>query len=484
MDEMNESLTLKGDRYHCERILGEGSMGRTYLATDQETGEKVAVKALFPSRLATTKDFELFEREATILQRMEHDQIPAYIDAFSEGEGEDLCYFIVQGFVEGETLQAVLQSRARFVEEDLVELMISLAEILEYIHNLDPRVVHRDIKPSNVILDPTGKKPSLVDFGAVREVVRLTMGGGSTIIGTFGYMPPEQLMGQAIPASDLYSLGITALECLARRTPNDLHGEDARRMIDEASISEDFRRVMRRLCEPRLDARYETARQVIEDLKAISQSRELIHAGTIEEAVERRLKDEARRLARSTARPVSLLAGTVALIMLCAVVVGGFLFSFALIDTLEAPLFMALGLSFIGMVIPLTFMTLRYTKGAWFAPRPSWIKTRGKTHEGATYRPETSVGPGPLITRIDYTFEVAGARPYKADNPAFRVRDFRLMNEDGEQDPRVGVEFDVFYPPGSPASYCRVDLVTTTRGGERRVETRHHFDHRIPHHPA
>ncbi len=478
-DETTEERFREG-RYRTRGVLGEGSMGRTYLAIDEESGEKVAVKALFPSRLATTKDFELFEREAEALRRMDHPQIPAYVDAFSEGEGEDLCYFIVQGFVEGQTLEEVLQSRARFEEQELVELMVSLAKILDYIHTLSPLVVHRDLKPSNIILSDQGM-PSLVDFGAVREVVRLTMGGGSTVIGTYGYMPPEQLMGQAVPASDLYSLGITSLECLSRRTPRDLHGEDAGKMISEASISEDFRRVLRRLCEPRVAARYESAKQVIEDLEAILAAKELVHAGTIEREEERRLRDEARALARSTARPVSWLAGGVSLVMLGAVMVGGFLVGRAMIESMELPLLMALMVSAAALLVPAGFMIRRYTQDAWFAPTPNWVKTRGKTFVGATVMQEM----GPPITNISYTFELPGGRKYEADNPAFRVRNFRrIERHTGEEDPRVGVEFDVFYPPGNPATYCRVDIVHHQRGEERTVETRHHFDHEIPHHPS
>lgn len=463
-------LKLKNGRYHCIEVLGEGSMGRTYLATDAETDQQVAVKALYPSRLATIKDLELFEREASILQRLEHDQIPAYVDAFGQGDDEAMCYYIVQSYVEGQDLRDHLDAGGRFSEEELIELMLSLTQILVYIHACDPTVVHRDLKPGNIILDETRRRPSLVDFGAVREVVRLTMGGGSTIIGTFGYMPPEQLMGRAEPASDLYALGITALECLTRRTPTDLHGEDAGRMIDEVNVTDDFRRILRRLCEPRLDARYQSAQQLADDLESIRAKDQLIHAPKIERAVERRLRDEARELARSTSTTVSVIAGALTLFILGAIVIGGFLAARTLIETFEAPLVMALFLSHVAVVVPMIYLILRYTHDAWFAPDHSWIKTRGRTiNEGRDHYLRE-------VWNVGYEIDLPG-RSFK---PPHTIATIHGMDNVFDH-PRIGAEFDVYYPPGNPETHCRIDIFDPIGTG---VTTDHHFDHKLPHHPA
>ena len=90
----NDPQTLGNGRYTLLGILGEGSMGRTYLA-DSDVG-RVAIKALYPSRLATTKDLQLFVREAEVLQKLSHPRIPSYVDAFDEGEGEGVRYHLVQ----------------------------------------------------------------------------------------------------------------------------------------------------------------------------------------------------------------------------------------------------------------------------------------------------------------------------------------------------------------------------------------------------
>ncbi len=467
---MEESeRVLRDGRYICSRILGEGAMGRTYLATDQSSGAEVAVKALYPSRLATIKDLELFEREAAILKRLDHPQIPAYIDAFHEGQGESVCYFLVQTYVEGETLRAMLDRGHRFDEASLLAFARKLLEPLEYIHNCTPQVIHRDIKPANIIVQDN--VPTLVDFGAVREVVRLTMGGGSTIIGTFGYMPPEQLMGRALAATDLYAVGITLLECLTRRRPTDLHGEDARRMIEALNTSDNLKRFLQRLSTPALKDRYESCAQALADLERLTQGQALVHAQSIEQTIAVREKEEARELARATGANISI--GFVGLALL-AIVMGAlalFLMIQALANTFDSLMFAVGVISLFGAAIPFVQMVQRYAHDAWAAPGPQWLKSRGVFRCVTERRELDPHGREYSWWYLEFDFRTASGT-FKAEFqvPASPEGDHMIE----------GLSFDVYYPAGKPEQFEAQDF--TLPGFD--ANTFCPFDNTVKHTPA
>lgn len=101
------------------------------------------------------------------------------------------------------------------------DIAIQLLEILTYLHSLTPPVIHRDIKPQNIIRNNHGKI-YLVDFGAVQDTYHNTVTGGSTVVGTYGYMAPEQFKGQAVFSTDLYGLGTTLLFLLTQKCPTEL----------------------------------------------------------------------------------------------------------------------------------------------------------------------------------------------------------------------------------------------------------------------
>lgn len=438
----NDPQTLGDGRYTLLGILGEGSMGRTYLA-DAEGG-RVAIKALYPSRLATTKDLQLFVREAEVLQKLSHPRIPAYVDAFDEGEGEGIRYHLVQQWVDGPTLRDVMTRGDRFDEQGAGKIMKALLAVLDYMHGCDPPVVHRDLKPENIIVRADDEQPVLVDFGAVREVVRLTMGGGSTIIGTYGYMPPEQLMGRALPASDLYSLGVTILELLTRQTPQDLHGQDVQRLIGAANVSEEFRRVLRRCCAPDLADRYESAAQVLGDLEAALGGGALVHAKSIETSIEKRKTDEERALKRASA-PAIVHLGYIALIgfIVIATVFGvGVLFNLLAAGFEGA--FLAAGLvSGAGLLITLVLLGLRYTHDAWEPPTARWRKVRGRVlrHE-EVFTIDGNGYPTDRVAGHDVVYGFKTGRGEHEDK-------FRIESSARERYP-IGREFDVYFQPSNP----------------------------------
>lgn len=213
------------DRYEVVRLLGDGASSRTLLCLDRSSGGRVALKELRFEHLDDWKSLELFEREAAVLSRLDHAAIPKVLDFF-RGEGEATRLFIVQEFIEGASLQDRMESGPMLGREDVHRITLGLLDVLDYLHDRMPPVLHRDLKPANVLVRPDGA-PALVDFGGVR------LGGshveaGRTVVGTFGYMPPEQLLGQAGPASDLYALGATLLHVVTGRPPTDFSFESGR----------------------------------------------------------------------------------------------------------------------------------------------------------------------------------------------------------------------------------------------------------------
>lgn len=137
-----------------------------------------------------------------------------------------------------------------------------MAGILEYLHNFSPPLIHRDIKPSNIIFVPPDKI-YLIDFGAVRDKLLNLEQGGSTIIGTFGYMPMEQYEGRAVPGTDIYSLGITLIHLLSHKDPAEMEKKHMR--IDfrpHLTISKEFAVVIDKMIEPDYKDRFQSAKQL------------------------------------------------------------------------------------------------------------------------------------------------------------------------------------------------------------------------------
>jgi serine/threonine protein kinase len=186
---------------------------------------------------------ELFEREAETLKALSHPSIPRYLDFFEIDLPDAKQFALVQSYVEGRSLDAYLKAGRTFTEAEIKQLVKSLLEILKYLHGRKPPVIHRDIKPSNIILgDPCGiceaarpvtrssnktKQVYLVDFGSV-QTLATQAGRTVTVVGTYGYMPPEQFGGRAVPASDLYSLGATLIFWVTGQHPTELSQDDFR----------------------------------------------------------------------------------------------------------------------------------------------------------------------------------------------------------------------------------------------------------------
>jgi hypothetical protein len=249
---------LLGGRYHLDRPLGRGAFGHTFLAHDQTSGKEVAVKLLDPRGAADWKAFDLFEREAAVLRSLRHQAIPQVFELLREEEGGRSAHFLVMEYVQGVSLGRLIEEGGTLDAQEVQHLFLEMLSVLEYLHGRAPPVLHRDIKPANIIVRPDGR-PALVDFGSVRSVLAPD-DGGSTVVGTYGYMPFEQYMGQASPSSDLYALGATFLYLLTGRPPRDFVNHEGR--IDvPASLPGDVRlaRVIARLLLPSPTDRFQSA---------------------------------------------------------------------------------------------------------------------------------------------------------------------------------------------------------------------------------
>jgi serine/threonine protein kinase len=250
------------DRYEVVRPLGRGSFAQTLLARDAKQDRLVAIKALHARAVDDWKTYELFEREVATLRALRHHGVPVVHESFRAAWNGGDTSFLVMEYIEGESVAQIISARRHLGTSDALHLFDEMLGVLDYLHTRAPPVLHRDIKPSNVIVRPDGS-PVLVDFGAVRNVFRAPDESGSTVAGTYGYMPYEQLMGQASPASDLYALAATFLHLLTGRAPPEFMG-DAGRLEVPASLpgGEPLRRVLSQMLAPAPNDRFRSARDV------------------------------------------------------------------------------------------------------------------------------------------------------------------------------------------------------------------------------
>jgi serine/threonine-protein kinase len=276
---------LFNNRYLALKELGEGGFGRTYLSVDTHlpSRPKCVVK-----QLKFKKDdpdlYELvrvrFLREAAILETLGNlnPQIPR-LHACSE---EDGVLYLVQDWIEGESLQDRLDNRGAFGEDEVRNILARILPVLQFVHSKN--VIHRDIKPDNIMLRTADGLPFLIDFGAVKEVINELAGlygdpNGTIIIGTPGFAPLEQRNGRPVFASDIYSLGMTAICLLTGKRPawmeTDLDSgrREPQRLSPGAwygyapAVGRRLRETLDRAIQPAAGERYQTAREMLSALR-------------------------------------------------------------------------------------------------------------------------------------------------------------------------------------------------------------------------
>ncbi len=249
-------------------LLGQGSQGATYAATAEEGGRAVAIKRFDVRGARGWKDVELAEREARVLATIDHPLVPRYIEHFEE----DGALYLVMDRVEGETLEALRKREGALPEAEVRRFLACADRALTYLHGRGSPVVHRDVKPSNVVRRADGSYV-LVDFGAVSEQLRR---GSSTIVGTMGYMAPEQLQGRGLPASDVYAVGATALAALAGVEPETLPHKGLRvdvRTALQGRASPELVSALERMLEPDPDLRAPSVAAALDGVVTVTSAR-------------------------------------------------------------------------------------------------------------------------------------------------------------------------------------------------------------------
>lgn len=275
---------ILNNRYQVVRVLGSGSFGTTFLVKDTHMPSKrfCVLKRLKP--IEDNFEYyqsvqERFKREAVVLEILgnAHEQIPS-LYAYFEETGQ---FFLVQEWIEGQTLAEKLRAEGRLKEDVVREILVSVLSVLDYVHS--KQIIHRDIKPENIMLRQQDSKPVLIDFGAVKEA----MGKGihafdasvSIAIGTMGYMSSEQAAGRPVFSSDLYSLGMTAIRLLTGKFFKDIEVDSNTGQLlwrsHAPEVSEQLAAVLDKAIQSHQRDRYIRAKQM---LSALEETEKLVSA--------------------------------------------------------------------------------------------------------------------------------------------------------------------------------------------------------------
>lgn len=260
---------ILGNRYEVQQQLGQKPGRRTLLALDLQSQTTVVIKLLVFDAGVEWDEMKLFEREAETLKTLSHPAIPQYLDHFEVQLRSTKGFALIQTYIQGTSLETYLQSGRIFSETAAKQIARTLLEILIYLHGQQPPVIHRDIKPSNILLPTLAEEDlsqvSLIDFGSVRN----SDGENSafTVVGTYGYMPPEQFTGRTLLASDLYSLGATLITLLTGIHPSSLPRVGVRLDFEQVTnLSPAFTDWLKWMTEPGLERRLNSAAMALQVL--------------------------------------------------------------------------------------------------------------------------------------------------------------------------------------------------------------------------
>ncbi|MGK7889622.1 MAG: GUN4 domain-containing protein [Leptolyngbyaceae cyanobacterium] len=264
-----DRLRLK-ERYRPLKVLGKGGFGRTFLAVDDDIPSQptCVVKQLYFSNEDANhrqKAIDLFQQEAVRLDELgRHPQIPQLLAHFTQ----DDTLYLVQEFVDGPTLSQAKREHGCFGEAQIWQLLLDLLPVLDFIHQR--RVIHRDIKPDNIIYSRHSQQYVLIDFGVAKWVSGTNWMQTGTVIGSPEYMAPEQTRGKTVPATDLYSLGVTCLAMMTTVSPIDMFDIIDNRwvwrdfIVGTQQVSDRLGTILDKLLESALSQRYQSAQEVLE----------------------------------------------------------------------------------------------------------------------------------------------------------------------------------------------------------------------------
>ena len=271
-------MVMKGqkinDRYQIIRLIGEGGMANVYLAHDTILDRDVAVKILRGDLAGDEKFVKKFQREAISASSLNH---PNIVELYDVGE-DNGQYFIVMEYVDGKTLKSLVKKRGALTLPEVIDIMLQLTSAIAHAH--DSYIIHRDIKPQNVLILDNGMV-KITDFGIATALNNHELTETNSVMGSVHYLPPEQANGNgATVKSDIYSLGILMFELLTGKVP--FKGDNAVeiaikqmktpipsvRKYDE-DIPQSVENVILRSCAKNPKNRYDSAREMHDDLKTV-----------------------------------------------------------------------------------------------------------------------------------------------------------------------------------------------------------------------
>jgi serine/threonine protein kinase len=251
-------------QYQIIKLLGQGGFGTTYLAQDNSSFNSVCViKQLNPDKVDLEAAKKLFQREAKILASLkEAHQIPKFLAYFEENNN----YYLVEEYIEGITLDKLIERE--WSSGQIIRFLWDILSILQVLHR--NKIIHRDIKPSNLIQREIDSKFVLIDFGAVKQLDDIQPANSGTCISTQGYAPSEQAIGQPVLNSDIYALGMTAIQLLTGIHPKDLAKEAGDNVIWSEKIRhhQSLTEILNKMVKTDPKSRYQSVEEV---LKAINQ---------------------------------------------------------------------------------------------------------------------------------------------------------------------------------------------------------------------
>ncbi len=264
---------LLDNRYQITQELAQGGFGKTYLAQDTKRpgNPNCLVKQFYPQQrnpASLQKAFEMFEREAKTLENLgkKCDRIPTLLAYFQEN-GE---FYLVQEFIQGHTLSQEILPGQGWQEDRVIQLLIDILEPLEVVH--EHKIIHRDIKPNNMMRRKEDNRLVLIDFGAVKEVI--TQGSNTTIaIHTPSYAPPEQLSGKPELSSDIYAVGMVAIQALMGINQQELKNlpKDNNELVwqSKVKINPGLSYILEKMVRYNPKERYATAKEALAAVKRL-----------------------------------------------------------------------------------------------------------------------------------------------------------------------------------------------------------------------
>ncbi len=253
-------------KYEVQAEVGRGGMSVVYQSRDTHLNRLWAIKEV--RKTGKSKQNELYINsmmaEANLMKRLDHPSLPRIVDIIDTGD--TIC--VVMDFVEGESLDKILNEYGAQPEELVIEWAKQICDALAYLHRQKPPIIYRDMKPANVMLKPEGNI-KIIDFGIAREYKELSL-ADTTVLGTRGYAPPEQYNGQTDPRSDIYALGMTMHHLLTGVDPRSGEAYAPVRHWNP-KLSEGIEFIINKCTEPARENRYQSCAELMYDLENPSQ---------------------------------------------------------------------------------------------------------------------------------------------------------------------------------------------------------------------